>query len=293
MTADSAMNKFKKSVEDLKFALIPVGKAFLEAATPIIEFVGNVLEKFGNLSDGTKKLITFLTVGVGAIGPIFLMTFGLIANALANGLKGVMILRHGYLRLTGQSQILGEQTQYLNTEQLEAAAAAHSLDQSHAKLTQRFSAETVELNKLISAYQSATRAAQSFAFNNPGMMMPSRGGRKLASGIVSVPGPKGAGDIVPAMLSPGEAVIPAEFVEKYGPLINGMVAGNIPGYSQGSSGRKSLTSGRSLNLSGFGVNAPGNTTTAPLGMSQEFFAIGDNFKKISCYFIRWCIKNIA
>ena len=233
MTAASSMNKFKKSVEDLKFALIPVGEAFLEAATPIIEFVGSVLEKFGNLSDGTKKLITFLTVGVGAIGPIFLMTFGLIANALANGLKGVMILRHGYLRLTGQSQILGEQTQYLNTEQLEAAAAAHSLDQSHAKLTQRFSAETVELNKLVAAYQSATRAAQSFAFNNPGMMMPPRGGRKFASGIVSVPGPKGAGDIFPAMLSPGEAVIPAKFVEKYGPLIQGMIANNIPGYMAG------------------------------------------------------------
>jgi hypothetical protein len=65
------------------------------------------------------------------------------------------------------------------------------------------------------------------------MMMPGRGGRKLASGIVSVPGPKGAGDIVPAMLSPGEAVIPAEFAKKYAPLIQGMVAGNIPGYQNG------------------------------------------------------------
>jgi TP901 family phage tail tape measure protein len=233
MTADSAMNKFKKSVEDLKVALVPVGKAFLEAATPIIEFVGGVLEKFGNLSDGTKRLITILTVGIGAVGPIFLMTFGLLANLLANAVKGAMILRQGYLRLSGQSQILGEQTQYLNTEQLESAAAAHSLDQSHAKLTQRFSAETVELYKLIAAYQSATRAAQSFAFNNPGMMMPTRGGKKLASGIVSVPGPKGAGDIVPAMLSPGEAVIPTAMAKKYAPLIQGMIADNIPGYQLG------------------------------------------------------------
>jgi TP901 family phage tail tape measure protein len=234
MTADSAMNKFKKSVEDLKFALIPVGQAFLEAATPIIEFVSGVLEKFGNLSDGTKKLITFLTVGIGAIGPIFLMTFGLVANAIANGLKGVMLLRQGYLRLTGQSQILGEQTQYLNTEQLEAAAAAHSLDQSHAKLTQSFTAETAALQQLIAAYQGAARAGQSFMFNNPGMMMPPRGAvRKLANGIVSVPGPKGAGDIVPAMLSPGESVIPADMTKKYAGLIQGMVAGNIPGYMSG------------------------------------------------------------
>jgi TP901 family phage tail tape measure protein len=233
MTADSAMNRFRKSVEDLKFALIPVGQAFLEAATPIVEFVGGVLEKFGNLSDGTKRLITVLTVAVGAIGPIFLMTFGLLANALANAMKGAMILRQGYLRLTGQSQILGEQTQYLNTEQLEAAAAAHSLDQSHAKLTQQFTAETAALQQLIAAYQSATRAGNAFMLNNPGMMLPPRGGRKLASGIVSVPGPKGAGDIVPAMLSPGEAVIPSKMAQKYAPLINGMIADNIPGFKDG------------------------------------------------------------
>ncbi len=258
MTADSAMNKFKKSVEDLKFALIPVGQAFLEAATPIIEFVSGVLEKFGNLSDGTKKLITFLTVGIGAIGPIFLMTFGLVANAIANGLKGVMLLRQGYLRLTGQSQILGEQTQYLNTEQLEAAAAAHSLDQSHARLTQSFTAETAALQKLIAAYQGAARAGQSFMFNNPGMMMPPRGGRKLASGIVSVPGPKGAGDIVPAMLSPGEAVIPAEFAKKYAPLIQGMVAGNIPGYEKGRTGTQ-----------GTNVKIPGGFAAAHFGGSSS------------------------
>ena len=265
MTADSAMNKFKKSVEDLKLALVPVGKAFLEAATPIVEFVGGVLEKFGNLSAGTKRLITVLTVAVGAIGPIFLMTFGLLANALANAMKGAMILRQGYLRLTGQSQILGEQTQYLNTEQLEAAAAAHSLDQSHAKLTQQFTAETAALQKLIAAYQGGTRAGSAFMLNNPGMMMPPRGAvRKLASGIVSVPGPKGAGDIVPAMLSPGEAVIPAKFVEKYGPLIQGMVAGNIPGYRTGKDAIGSGSSGR-IGKSGASIVRPYKENVSSVG----------------------------
>jgi hypothetical protein len=52
-------------------------------------------------------------------------------------------------------------------------------------------------------------------------------------GIVSVPGPKGAGDVVAAMLAPGEAVIPAAMAKKYAPLINGMIAGNIPGYVKG------------------------------------------------------------
>jgi TP901 family phage tail tape measure protein len=233
MTADSSMNKFKKSVEDLKFALVPVGEAFLQALTPIVEFVGGILEKFGNLSDGTKKLITLLTVGIGAVGPVLLMTFGLLANGVANIIKLFLTLRGGYQRLTGQSQMLGEQTQYMTMEQLDAAAAAHSLNQTHANLTQTFTAEVAQINKLIAAYTSAAGAARNFAMNNPGMMMPGRGARRFASGIVSVPGPKGAGDVVPAMLSPGEAVIPTDMAKKYAPLINGMIADNIPGYKFG------------------------------------------------------------
>jgi TP901 family phage tail tape measure protein len=232
MTADSAMNKFKKSVEDLKFALVPVGEAFLQALTPIIEFVGGILEKFANLSDGTKKLITLLTVGIGAIGPVLLMTFGLLANGVANIIKLFLTLRGGYQRLTGQTSILGEQTQYMTMEQLDAAAAAHSLNQTHATLTQTFTAERAAINQLISAYNSAAGAARNFSMNNPGMMLPGRGVRKFAKGIVSVPG-SGNKDTVPAMLTPGEAVVPAEMAKKYAPLINGMIADNIPGFKKG------------------------------------------------------------
>jgi TP901 family phage tail tape measure protein len=232
MTAESSMNKFKKAVEDLKFALIPVGKAFLEAVTPIAEFVGNILSKFNDLSAGSKKAITLLVTVIGGLGPVLLMTFGLLANGVANIIKLFLTLRQGYQRLTGQSQVLGEQTQYLTMEQLDAAAVAHSLDQAHAKLTQRFTLEAEALNKLVIAYQSAATAGQRFAMNNPGMMLPPRAPKKLASGIVSVPG-SGNKDTVPAMLAPGEAVIPSKFAKKYAPLIQGMVAGNIPGYKEG------------------------------------------------------------
>ena len=251
MTAESSMNKFKKTVEDLKVALIPVGQAFLEAVTPILEFVGNILEKFGNLSSGTKKVVTLITLGIAGLGPIFLMTFGLLANLLANAVKGAMILRNGYLRLTGQSQILGEQTQYLTMEQIEAAAAAHSLDQSHARLTQQFTAEASAVAQLIAAYQQATVAGQKFMLNNPGMMLP--GARKgYANGVISVPG-SGKGDTVPAMLTPGEAVIPAAMAKKYAPLIQGMIAGNIPGYILGTEGDASgtISSGKTQSLNPF------------------------------------------
>jgi TP901 family phage tail tape measure protein len=294
MTAESSMNKFKKAVEDLKVALIPVGQAFLEAATPIVDFVGNILEKFANLSSGTKRFITLFTVGVGAIGPVLLMTFGLLANGVANIIKLFLTLRGGYQRLTGQTNILGEQTQYMTMEQLDAAAAAHSLNQTHATLTQTFTAEATAINKLISAYNSAAGAARNFSMNNPGMMMPGRGARKLASGIVSVPGPKGAGDVVPAMLSPGEAVIPTAMAKKYAPLIQGMIADNIPGY-QGGRAKRFFTQSKideilkdtgvaddqrlriplpisSPSYSVSGVMAPKSVNTTSIGMTKEYLS---------------------
>jgi hypothetical protein len=59
-------------------------------------------------------------------------------------------------------------------------------NQTHANLTQTFTAEVAQINKLIAAYTSAAGAARNFAMNNPGMMLPGRGARKFASGIVSV-----------------------------------------------------------------------------------------------------------
>jgi TP901 family phage tail tape measure protein len=235
MTAESSMNKFKKSVEDLKFALVPVGQAFLEAVTPIVEFVAQILEKFTNLSDGTKKALTVMAVVIGAIGPIALMTFGLLANGVANIIKLFLTLRNGYQRLTGQSQILGEQTNYLTMEQMEAAAVASSLDQRHARLAQTFNVETAELTRLIAAYQSATSAGQKFAAINPGAMMPPRRKGFAAGGIIRGPG-SGTADLIPIMASNGEAIIPAKNVNKYPELTAGLVAGNIPGFKKGTVG---------------------------------------------------------
>lgn len=233
VTAASAMNRFRSSVEKLRVALVPIGETLLQAVTPIIDFVGKVLDKFNNLSDGVKKAIVVLTVAIGGIGPIALMTFGLLANGFANIMKGVMVLRQGYLRLTGQSKNLGEQTQYLNTEQLDATAVAHSLDQSHAKLIQTFNVETGALNSLIAAYQRAIVAGEQFAFNNPGMMRSGTPRRKFASGgIVAGPG-TGTSDSIAAMVSNGEAIVPARQTKKYGPLIRGIIADNIPGFARG------------------------------------------------------------
>jgi hypothetical protein len=87
-TVENAVGtNFKEAVETLKLTIAPIGKTFLEAITPIIKVLGNVLDKFNNLGDGTKKFIVIATGLVGFIGPVLLMTFGLLANGLANIIK--------------------------------------------------------------------------------------------------------------------------------------------------------------------------------------------------------------
>ena len=229
---DSVAYKFQKSLEQFQAALAPLGQAFLEAVTPLVEFGTKILNKFNELSDGTKQMVVVIGTILGAIGPVALMTFGLVANGVANLIKMFANLGLFYQRLTGQTQGLGISTQYMTQEQLEAAAVAASLNQSHATLIQTFTTEAGSLDRLTAAYNRAVAAQGRFR----GVAAKGGGARpteKLASGILSVPGPKGAGDIVPAMLSPGEAVIPAKQAQKYGAFIRNIIADNVPGFEEG------------------------------------------------------------
>jgi TP901 family phage tail tape measure protein len=216
--------KFKKSLEDLKVTLAPVGEQFLKALTPIVEFASKVLEKFNNLGDGSKKFLTIVTVALGAIGPIALMTFGLLANGLANIIKLFATMKSSFNRAGSSTQILGNQTDYLTQQQLEASAVAASLDQVHQKLRQTFTSETAAVNALAAAYKKAI--ASQLGFTGPvgkGRMPQSK---KYSTGVTSVPG-TGNKDTVPAMLTPGEAVIPAQAAQDPAnrPVIARMVAG--------------------------------------------------------------------
>ncbi len=197
--------KFKKTMEDLKVTLAPIGEQFLKAVTPIVEFIGKILEKFNGLSDGVKAgIVRFIGI-VGLIGPAMLMTFGLIANGAANIIKLFITLRKGFMNLGGQSKVLGEQTQYMTSAQIEATTVAASLDQAHSRLRQSFLLETQAANQLTAAYQRGVVAANNFARVNPGMMRPGFTPKKFNKGGV-VPG-TGNTDTVPAMLTPGEFVV--------------------------------------------------------------------------------------
>ena len=232
---DSPMFKFQKTIEDLKVSLAPLGEAFLKAVTPLVEFGTEILKKFKELDEGTKNLIVNLVGFGGVIAPVFLMGFGLVANGVANLIKMFTFIKTVFNKAGGSATILGQNVEYMTQQQLEAAAIASSLDQVHSKLIQTFTSEAGAINNLTTALERAT-VAQGKYTGVAGVAATGRGKaarKKYASGVVSVPGPKGAGDIVPAMLAPGEAVIPANMAKQYAPLIKGMVAGNIPGFSEG------------------------------------------------------------
>jgi TP901 family phage tail tape measure protein len=226
--------KFKKAIEDLKVTLAPVGEQFLKALTPIVEFVAKILDKFNDLGDGSKRFITILTVALGAVGPVALMAFGLLANGVANIIKMFASLRSVFTRAGSSTQILGQQTDYLTQQQIEASAVAASLDQVHQKLRQTFTSEATAVNTLASAYRRAI-AAQA-GFTGPAGKAPGgKGLKKYSTGTTKVPG-TGNEDTVFSMLTPGEAVIPAKSAQDPDnrPVIRAMIAGKkIQGYNGG------------------------------------------------------------
>jgi len=231
---------FKESVEKLKLAIVPIGKAFLEAITPVVKFLGRLLDKFDNLGEGTKKFIVVASALVGIIGPVLLMTFGLLANGVANIIKLFVTMRVGFLKAGSNTKVLADQTSYLNSEQLEAATVAASLNQAHTRLTQSFSAEASAVRLLRQAYIDATIAATNFARANPGMMGPGaiKGGKtpkKFASGTTGVVGGTPGKDSIPSLLMPGEAVIPTGIAQddKYKPIVEALVTGKIKQYGGG------------------------------------------------------------
>jgi len=232
---DSPLYKFQKAIEDLQKALAPIGQQFAELITPIVKFATDLLDKFNNLSSGVKSFITGTIATLGLLAPVALMVFGLLANGVANIIKGFGVVRSLFIGVSQAGTGLSASMGYMTQEHLEAATSANSLGAVHSNLINIFTSEQGAISNLRVAYEQATTAINRFnvaSGTRVGKAPNGKGGLKLASGIVSVPGPKGAGDIVPAMLSPGEAVIPADKVQKYSSLISGMIADNIPGFER-------------------------------------------------------------
>ena len=272
---DSPLYKFQKSIEDLQKSLAPIGEQFAKLVTPLVNFATDLLDRFNNLSDGVKSFITGTIATLGLLAPVALMIFGLLANGVANIIKGFGVVRSLFIGVSQAGTGLSSSMGYMTQEHLEAATSANSLGAVHSNLINIFTSEQGAISNLRTAYEQATIAINRFNVASGTRVTKGpkgNGGLKLASGIVSVPGPKGAGDIVPAMLSPGEAVIPADKVQKYGSLISGMIADNIPGFRRSNV----KVSGSEVTLAGQTFVAQGNAAQAPAAAER----LGDELDKL-------------
>jgi TP901 family phage tail tape measure protein len=238
LSESSAMNKMQAQIEKLKAAIAPIGELFAKVLSPVIEFFVKLFNKFNELPDGVKKVVALIVAGIAGIGPVVLMTVGLVANGIANMMKMFNLVRQGYQRLAFGSKDAALGTRYMTQEELENTAVTNALSSSHKALSAAYVLEGSSLRALTAVYQQANVAMSTFARNNPGMFMPGLprgGGRpplKFNKGVSYVPG-TGNTDTVPAVLTPGEAVIPKPMVAKYGGLVNAMVKDQVPGYMAG------------------------------------------------------------
>jgi len=235
--------KFQKQLENVKLQLIPIGKAFLEAVTPVVQFAAKILEKFNNLSDGTKKFVVGFIGVIGGIAPVVLMTVGLVANGVANLIKFFAMLRNGVAKLNGQNNVLGGGFDYLTQAETENLAQTHALHLSHKDLISTFNVEKASVEALALAYQNAASQARALASGSPALFNTVPGPVGAVSGLPKfadgkVPGNESAGDSILALVAPGETIVPTAQSKKYGPLLKAIMGDDLPGFIKG---RRSLT----------------------------------------------------
>lgn len=252
----STTAKFQGAVERLKISIAPMGGAFLKALTPIIGFVQKIVEKFNSMPDGVKEFITKIAAFAGIVAPVVLMLVGLFGNLIANAIKGVQSLRRLGSWIKGDASAF----RFLAGEELDAAAAARSLEGATDKLTAGLVLQEQAIQTLIRLYGNLANSAQaasssigiasSVASVVPAMRVAATaktvpvpaagpksffspfGIRKFATGVTGVPG-QGNKDTIPALLTPGESIITKGATKKYAPIIAAMNDGTIQGFAEG------------------------------------------------------------
>jgi TP901 family phage tail tape measure protein len=245
--------KFTKTLEDVKLQLLPLGKLFLESMLPVLKFVGRIIENFNELGDGTKRFILTFAIGFPAV----LMGLGLFGNLLGNTIKAVWGFTMMMRKATGASTVLGSTFNYMTTAELENVSMTAAMNTGHTKLIEVFNIEATAARQLAIAYNQASAAATRLAAANPGFFVGGKAGavgatsklpKKFNRGTKNVKYYAKGTDTVPAMLTPGEAVIPAESAQDPAnkPLIQAMIAGKTAqSFGVGDSEVKSQSAGLS------------------------------------------------
>jgi TP901 family phage tail tape measure protein len=248
---DAISTKFTAAMQRAQLAIAPIGEIFLKLATPILEGISKIFEKFNELSPTVKNFITILAAGVGIVAPVLLMAIGLLGNLIGNMAKGISTLFNFFTRI----RFGAEAVTYLSGSQLDAAAAAASLEGQTNTLTSSLNIQADAVRGLAAAYQSYVDGARAAAASLPqGFSAPTGGAVPGGAAPIAmargglVPG-SGNKDSVPALLMPGESVVTKEATEKFAPIISAMNAGTLQGFAKGMTGDISFGSLGTVSLS--------------------------------------------
>jgi TP901 family phage tail tape measure protein len=260
---DSSATKFVAAMEKLKLAIAPIGQMFTELATPVLGFLGSLVEKFNDLPDFAKKFIGFGTVITGIIIPAGTMFLGLLMNLAGTLTKfglvvGVAFKGFAQGGLKGSVEAVSQALNYMSLAELDAAnastqlgtstgivnqalrdqvpaaagadAAIDSLSRSYAALIVQM-AEAATLSKVAFVAPGAAMAGAAATGAEAGRR---RGGpriRRNSGG--TIPG-SGNTDTVPAMLTPGEFVVNKQATGENLALLYAINKGKeVPGFNKG------------------------------------------------------------
>ena len=225
---ESASMRFKRSMEAIRASLLPVGETILRSVLPYLEkfssFIDRVVEVGKNLPEPIKQFIKFGTAITAIAGPL-VMIGGVLANFLGYVTKGAMGFVNLGRRMAG---LPTQQFTMLDDTQIAAAKATdvltHSLDRQRNTMI-----PLVALMKDYVAVINAQRAA------TPGAFIPGTTGKPAKSvkpikrqsgGSAWVPG-SGSGDIIPALLEPGEFVVNRNAAKQNGGLLHAINSQNM------------------------------------------------------------------
>ena len=147
---ESVGTRFLGAFERFKLAIAPIGEEFLKIATPILEWVTNIFERFNELSPEVKKWGLILIGALGGVLPIFVMVAGLFGNFLGNMVKGGSIIKSFFSRLIHG----GRKVDYLRGELLDSVAATNSLEGATNGVTQALNVQRGAVVKLMQAYDT-------------------------------------------------------------------------------------------------------------------------------------------
>lgn len=250
---ESASGRFKRMTETIKADMLPLGQSFLNMFSTLGNVVDKILKVFqglghilGPVAGMFKGIFGTGLIGALVIGPILMLT-GLMANLVGNILKGA-----NYIRMfrQGMAEALPTENAFLSGiramrnfyEDLDLGmvAARNQMELMPEAITSNAVAFDVlrkSIFDLTTQFQ-ALAAAQAESMG-AGLVRGPIG--KTGFGQMRLPGFAGGGyipgtgnsDSYPAMLTPGEAVIPKGPAQKYQAFISGMINGTLPGFNGG------------------------------------------------------------